>query len=188
MSDEQQPPITGDSTGAPTAPNGGGERKLNLTDVIAQHGLQAEYEAVLKDRLERQKAQFKAAQDKAAEDAKAATLKEQGEFKALYEAEQARAADLAAKADAAARYEAALTRHLKALREGLPEHILMLLDAKDPAAQLEFLSEHGDKIRPAPTPEPTPPPRGTPRAPAPPTTRSTTPEAPARPAAPLIKF
>lgn len=80
---------------------------------VAEQGktfTQADVDRIISERLERQKAAFKAQQDKAAEEAKAATLKEQGEFKALYEAEQKRAAELADRI--AAQERAALVRRV----------------------------------------------------------------------------
>lgn len=42
----------------------------------------------------------------------------------------------------ATKYEAALKAHLDTLRKDLPKHILELLDGRDPADQLEWLSKH----------------------------------------------
>lgn len=152
---EAPSPATETPTGAPQAPNGGEGRTFSQADV----------DRIVAERLERQRAQFKAQQERAAEEAKAQALKEQGEYRQLYETAAAKLAEAEQGAAHAARYEAALKRLLATQREGLPEHILPLLDAMDPADQLAYLAEHGAKLRPAPAAEPpaaTPPARGTP--------------------------
>jgi hypothetical protein len=148
---------------------------------------QAELDQIVKDRLERQKRATEAAATKAADDAKAAMLKEQGDYKALYEAGTAKIAELARQAEAAARYEAALSKTLEQQRKDLPAHITALLDSMDVAAQLEYLSEHGDKLRTPPVAETTAPPRGTPRIGAAVPTTTPTPTAPVR-REPTVRF
>ena len=93
-------------------------------------------------------------QEKADEDAK--RLKEQGDFKALYEAEQTKAADLAA---AVARYEATQRQHAIARELGLPLELADRLRGDTPAelkadAQklLELLKVQSTPVVAAPAP------------------------------------
>jgi hypothetical protein len=66
---------------------------------------QAELDTIVKERLERQKRALEAQQGKAAEEAQAAALKEQGDFRKLYEQEQSKAATLEAALKAKERAE-----------------------------------------------------------------------------------
>ena len=92
---------------------------------------------------------WKAEQDKAATAAKKAAdaaetarLAEQGKFKELADQANAKASELEPFRDKAARYEGALGKLLAKERDGLPKHILPLLDKLDPAEQLEYIAEH----------------------------------------------
>lgn len=114
---------------------------------------QAELDAVVRDRLEREKKQSERATAKAREEAEAKALADQAEWKTLAErrAEQLTAAEskaaevetVQAKAD---RYEAALKTHLDAQRKDLPAHILALLDKLDPVEQIEWIAGNREAL------------------------------------------
>lgn len=96
------------------------------------------------DRLRRQVAEAEAEQRKAEEDA----LAEQEQFKELAEKRATELEELKPRADAAERYETALRTFLDAEREGLPAHILTLLDRMEPDEQLAYIAEHREALRP----------------------------------------
>lgn len=87
-----------------------------------------------------EKAQADAA--KVASAAERTRLTEQGEYKKLAEDAEKRANDLEPHKAKAERYEASLTKLLTKEREGLPKHILTLLDKMDPADQLDWIAEN----------------------------------------------
>lgn len=105
----------------------------------------------------------------AAEEAKKKELTEQGQYKALAEQAQAKLAEFEKKlgetsplAERAKALEAALEGYVKKEREGLPKHILALLDALPLEKQLEYLTVNREALRasapgggPPPTPKPT---------------------------------
>jgi len=110
---------------------------------------QAELEAIVKDRLERQKRASEAQAEKTRQDAEAKALAEQGEFKALAEQHAARIAELEQETEASKalakerdRYQAALKKHLDSQRADLPPHITALLDRLDVADQLDWLADN----------------------------------------------
>ena len=89
---------------------------------------------------------------KAAEAAEAARLAEQGKFKELADAANAKALELEPFKDKAAKYEGALGKLLAKEREGLPKHILPLLDKLDAAEQLEYIADHKAELGKQPPP------------------------------------
>ncbi len=97
------------------------------------------------DKLRRQVEEAEAVQRKAEEDA----LAEQEQFKELAEKRSAELEELKPKAEAAARYETALRTFLDAEREGLPSHILTLLDRMEPDEQLAYIAEHRETLQPS---------------------------------------
>lgn len=135
----------------------------------SEEAYQADIEAKLKERLERERRKGEEAAAKAKREAEEAAALKNGEWQKL--AEQ-RAADLEkanadlkqaeavqAKAD---RYEAALKKQLEAQRAAMPKHILALLDKLDPAEQLEYIATNADalKVTPPKGPGSPPPPKG----------------------------
>jgi hypothetical protein len=114
----------------------------------------ADVERIVKDRLER--AQRKAAeqQEAARREAEAKALAEQGEFKTLAEQRQAEIDELHARikdADTLAkerdRYAGALKAQLQAAKDGLPPHIVTILDKLDPVEQLEWIAANREHLR-----------------------------------------
>lgn len=139
MADDGQAPTTdgpptGDATGSqPTATGNGGPEPTYT---------KAQVEALVEDRLRRDRDKRERETAKATEDAEAKRLADQQKFAELAEQRQARISELEPQAQQAERYEAALKKHLDAARQGLPGHITELLDQLDVAAQLEWISAH----------------------------------------------
>lgn len=124
-------------------PNGGDEPKFT----------QAQLDAIIADRLAREKARTEASEKKAREEAEAAALAEQQKFKELADQRQGKIAELEGKVAEleqvrarADKFEAALKAQLEGLRKGLPPHILELLDSKDPADQLTWLAKNQEQL------------------------------------------
>jgi hypothetical protein len=107
---------------------------------------QAELDAIVKDRLERERRKADDERKKAADEAETKRLAEQNEFKALADRHEARVKELEPAAERAEKYAAALTKHLEAQRKDLPPHILELLDTRDPADQLDWIASHQDEL------------------------------------------
>jgi hypothetical protein len=101
---------------------------------------QADIDRIVKDRLAEEGRKAEAKNRKAAETAEAAKLAEQGEFKKLADTASAKVAELEPFKEKAERHETALKAILGKQREGLPKHILTLLDKLDPVEQLEYIA------------------------------------------------
>jgi hypothetical protein len=101
---------------------------------------QAELDAVVKDRLERQKRASEAAQEKTRKEAEEKALKEQGEFKTLAESRQAEIEALKPKAEYAEQLEAVVTKLLAEQRKDVPKHIVALLDKLSITDQLDYIT------------------------------------------------
>ncbi len=125
-------PPAGDATGT----NGGDEKRFT----------QAELDAIVKARLEREQGKAAKDREKAEADARARALAEQGEFKTLAEQRAARIAELEPLATETEQLRMATKALLDRQREGLPEYILPLLDAMPVAGQLEYLAKNRDKL------------------------------------------
>jgi chromosome segregation ATPase len=111
---------------------------------------------------------------KAESDAEAERLKQQGEFRTLAEQAQAKATELekqlATLTPASERLkvlEGVVSTYLAKEREGLPAHVLTLLDALLPEKQLEYIAQNRQALKPSqqqpgggipPTPVPGTPP------------------------------
>lgn len=95
--------------------------------------------------LKKQSDEDAAARKKAEDDA----LAEQQKFKELAEKRQTEIDALKPRAEAADKYEAALKKYLDAEREGLPAHIITLLDLMDVAEQLDYITENRETLKPA---------------------------------------
>jgi arylsulfatase A-like enzyme len=101
-------------------------------------------------RKEREKADADA--KKQADEAEQKRLAEQGEFKKLAEAAEQRAKELEPHKAKAERYEASLAKLLAKEREGLPKHIIALLDKMDAADQLDYIAENREALGAKPAP------------------------------------
>jgi hypothetical protein len=122
----------------------------------------------LKTERETRQSLEKAAKDaeKAKQDADAETARKNGEWQKLAEQSDAKAksleaqlAELTPHKDRAERFGKALEAYLKTQREGLPAHILPLLDKLDPVEQLEYIAANAATLKKAPAggPPATPP-------------------------------
>jgi len=76
-----------------------------------------------------------------------AKLAEQNQFKELAEKRKAELDEAQKKADEADRYRSSLETYLKAEREGIPEHILPLLDKMDVVDQLDYIAENRETLK-----------------------------------------
>jgi hypothetical protein len=114
---------------------------------------QAQLEAAIKERLDRERKKSEEAAAKAATEAEQKRLADQQEWQKLAEARAQELAALEPVKAQAERYEAALKAQLEALRKPLPAHILTLLDALDPAAQLEYIAANQEQLVPKQEPQ-----------------------------------
>lgn len=101
-------------------------------------GIEDEYNT-----LKRQQADAEKAQKLAADEA----LAEQQRFEELAENRLAEIESLRPEAERATRYEAALQRYLDVEREGLPAHILKLLDQMAVDEQLAYIAENREALK-----------------------------------------
>lgn len=127
--DRDDAPDTGDAPGT----NGGNKNTGRLFT-------QADVDRIVNERLDRER--------RRQEDQR---LEEQEEYRELAETRLARIRELEPLEERVERLEAALERHLEAEREGLPDHILTLLDRMDVDEQLAYLAEHRDTLKPTGT-------------------------------------
>ena len=130
---------------------------------------------VIAQRLQRAQEKWEAdaaeAKKKAEEDAEATRLEEQKKFEELAQKRATKVTALEAEAETNKtitvelsadrdRYKAALESYVASVREGIPDHLLKLLEALDPVQQLEYLTENAEALgRPEregvpPTPKP----------------------------------
>lgn len=119
---------------------------------------QSELETIVKDRLDRERRKAEKESEKKKETEKAERLKEQEKFKELSETQAAQIADLTAQNESITteledlkaihtKYEKAIKAHLETQREGLPDHVLALLDKLDPVDQLEYIANNADALK-----------------------------------------
>lgn len=143
-------PAPGDAAGS-TQPNGGTGTGKTFT--------QAELDAIVKDRLEREQRKRADAEAKARADAEAEALAKNQEYKALAEKHAARITELEERGKQIEpltterdRYAAAVADIAKQRREGIPDAYGELLDRMAPLEQLEWLNKHPELFeRPGPT-------------------------------------
>lgn len=148
---DEQPPA--DATGD----NGGNEPPKLFT--------QDEVNRIVKDRLDRERQKAKDDRKKADDDAEAKRLEAQQEFKQLADKRQERILDLEAQVGTLEQItserdelQTALQGYLDKERDGLPEHILSLLNDLSPVKQLAWISanraslgkQNGRGIEPTP--------------------------------------
>lgn len=115
---------------------------------------QTELEAIVTERLAREKRKSEAAAEKAKADAEQKALAESGEWKTLAEKHQATITELTATIDSQKAHEKTIERlttvlksRLEADRKGLPQHIIALLDRLDVADQMEWLATNHDALK-----------------------------------------
>lgn len=152
MTTELTTATTDDATGQDTPANGGTAGKTFS---------QAEVDALIKERLDRQKRAIDADAEKGRRQAEEAALAEQGKWKEIAEAHAAEISRLSPAAARVSRLEAVLEKQLQAALVGIPDHIKPLLDKLDVAERLEYLAEHRAALLP---PQDTAGGIGTPRA------------------------
>lgn len=146
MSDDGQPQ---DSTTQTPPPTSGAKDGPPADD---KRFTQAELDAIVRDRLDRERKKADEQARKAAEDAEAKKLAEQQEWQKLASQHEGRVKELEPRAQQADRYEAALKAHLATQRTALPAHITALLDKLDVAEQLEWIAANQDALTPPATP------------------------------------
>lgn len=128
---------------------------------------QEDIDKIVTDRLERDRKKREKDEKEAKEKAESAALAEQEKWKELSEKQEKRVAELEALVselepikERAEKYEKSLLSFLKAEKEGLPDHILPLLDKLDVVDQLEYIAKNRATLKtqkkagPDPTPNP----------------------------------
>lgn len=165
MSDDKPVTPTEDAAGAdnPTAENAGGKTFT-----------QDELNAILADRLERQKKKLLAELEQRRDEEATKQLEEAAEWQKLAEKRQkqlqdrdVRLAELEAQAGQADKYSKALETYVTALSDGLPDAIMTLLASMDTADRLTWLTANRDQFVQQPTDEPEAKKRPLPSTPAP---------------------
>lgn len=146
-------PPTGDGEGGDEPPTGDDPGK-NTGDGGGRTFSQAELDAIVKDRLDRQQAKFDSAKQKESEKAEADRLEKEKEFEELankrkskvdsLELEKATISEerdsLQGQVDG---YEKAIVEQVTALMEKVPDHIKPLLEKLPPLEQWTWLQENG---------------------------------------------
>jgi hypothetical protein len=114
-----------------------------------------EVQEEIRKRLASQKTAIDAQLAKERKQQEDAALAQQGEYQKLAEERQQRIADLERLIEESGtvisqrdRYKGTLAKFLAKEREGLPAHILKLLDRMDEADQLEYIAENADDLKP----------------------------------------
>jgi hypothetical protein len=97
---------------------------------------------------------WKAEQEAAAAAAETAQLQEQGKLQELADKLKADLEKAKPKVKTAEKYEQVLTQYLEKERDGLPDHILPILDKLPVDEQLSYIAEHREALKPAKTPPP----------------------------------
>lgn len=116
---------------------------------------QADLDRIVKERIEREQKKAEKAAEKARKEAEEAALAEQQEFQTLAQKRQERVLELEGQVSEletvkaqAEKYEKALVSFRDAQFENLPDHIKELLEGRDVADQLEWLSKHNEAVNP----------------------------------------
>lgn len=137
-------PTTGDATGQQAGQQTG--QQGNGGSGEDKRFSQAELEAIVKDRLERQRRATEAQSQKEREATEAKALEEQQQFQKLAEQRQKRIEELEPLEARLTEAEEALTALLETERKGLPAHITSLLDDLTPAKQLTWIAANREAI------------------------------------------
>jgi hypothetical protein len=98
--------------------------------------------------------EWRAEQEAAAAAAETAQLQEQGKLQELADKLKADLEKAKPKVKTAEKYEQVLTQYLEKERDGLPDHILPILDKLPVDEQLSYIAEHREALKPAKTPPP----------------------------------
>jgi hypothetical protein len=106
---------------------------------------QADIDRIVKERLDREKANAAKQADKAAEAARAKALEEQGKYKELAEAAQGKVGELEPYKERAERLEAVLSKRWDAEKPGVPDYILPLLEKMPVDERLDYVTENREK-------------------------------------------
>lgn len=157
QADSHAPTSTGDASGT----NSGSESKQTdkpaAKSFATEADFQAEVDRILKERLERAETKAQERARKAAEDAEAQAAAKNGEWQALADKRGVMLAELEAEktilaeqVDAQkatlARYEKALTAHVAAQSQNVPDGVRALLKKLDPVEQLDWLAANSESI------------------------------------------
>lgn len=152
MAADTQPATSAPTTEQAAAPANGSDQKPEKLFT------QAELNAIITDRLAREKAASEKAQAEAAKKAADEAAAKNGEWQKLAEARAAELETLrtnltaleTAKAQLA-EYEATVRAQADAAKKDLPAHILSLLESLPPVKQLEWIAKNADALgkRPA---------------------------------------
>lgn len=138
----QDPPNTPDpASGPPVDPPGRQDPPANSGSGEKAY-TKDELEAIVKDRLERERksAERKAEKDKAS--AQQQALESQQEWEKLANQRKAVLDTLQPRAELADKYETALNTYVTKEREGLPASVVSLLDKMDYADQIEWIANN----------------------------------------------
>lgn len=103
---------------------------------------QAELDALIAERLKRQKTAFEAQQQKQKDEAEQRTLAEQQQFKELAQKHEARVKELEPLQSEVETLRAVVQQQLDVAKKDMPKHITALLDKMAPADQLAWIAEN----------------------------------------------
>ena len=157
---EQTEDATGQESAEQAQPENGGEVEFNAEQ-------QAKIDTIISERLKREREgwekKLEQERERARREAEEEQLEEQEEYRKLAEKRQERLAELEVEVEKAQdwkrdrdRLRTTLKGVLEQRRDGLPDHVIALLDRLDPVEQLEYLAENAEalqKPRPAGPPE-----------------------------------
>lgn len=114
---------------------------------------QAELDAIVQDRLAREKKKQDEAAEKARKEAEEAGLLKNQEFQKLAEERAKTIAELEpfkeqlnGANETIERYKGALDKYLEAEKKDLPKHVLALLDKLDPVEQMEYIAANREEL------------------------------------------
>jgi len=114
---------------------------------------QAELDAIIDDRLKRERKKSEDATEKARKKAEEEALTKNQEWKTLAETRATEIADLTKEKaelepfkEQAEKYKAALDDQLKKIKEKLPKHLLPLIDKLDPVEAMAYITENGEAL------------------------------------------
>lgn len=145
MTTEQ--PTTGDAPEAQQAQTSGNNERLFT---------QAELDAIVRDRLDRERRKSQEMTAKAQQEAAEKALQEQGEYKKLADQLAAKVAVLEPATQQIAAYDEVMQPHIAARIEALPEAMRSLIDADDSLGKLRQLNKVEAAARAMRPAEPTP--------------------------------
>lgn len=138
-----------------------GQESENDGEVEFSDAQQEKINEIVQSRLARAREKWEGEvereREQARREAEEQRLEDQEEYRELAEQRQERIAELEQRVSEAEavteeneRLAAALERTLKAQREGLPEHVITLLDRLDPVEQMEYLADNAEILKKSP--------------------------------------